>query len=45
MFNIRFMIKINRNKKFSLPQFLRFCVLRKYTKEHEWIYLENDIVI
>ena len=41
---MRFMIKIFRNKKFTFPQFYQFCLNRKFTKEHEWIELENDIV-
>lgn len=41
---MRIILKTLRQKRLSFPQFFRFCVNRKYTKEHEWIYLENDIV-
>ena len=44
MLNMRILLSRMKHKQFFSPQFFRFCVLRKYTKEHEWISLENDIV-
>ncbi len=44
---MRTLLKTIKPKGITLTQFFRFCavVSRKYTKDHEWLSLENDIVI
>ena len=44
MLNMRILLRNLKIKRFSFPQNFRFCAIRKYTKDHEWILLDNDIV-
>jgi len=43
---MKLILKTLRVRKLGLPQSFYFTKLnlKKYTKDHEWIYLENDIV-
>lgn len=44
MLNMRILLTRMKHQRIFSSQFYRFCALKKYTKEHEWVSLENDIV-
>ena len=42
MLKMRFLLNHSLRNKFSFAQIFNFS--KKYTKDHEWISIENDIV-
>jgi hypothetical protein len=44
MLNMRILLRTLKHQRLAIPQRFLFSEYRKYTKEHEWILLENDIV-
>lgn len=45
MLKMRNMVRTVKNRQINFAQFFRFCVVKKFTKDHEWISLENEIVL